>query len=161
MSIQKNQKQSAAVKARREKHQTIPTGKSMTDQSQKDKCDVNKIMAHALKTGEIPHLRESEGRFVDVSETQSFHDAMNIVAQTNSLFAEYPAELRKDFNNDPAQFLEFINNPDNYNEMVDMGLIPAPVAPSEPSPTITPTDESVASGGAVEAGTAETNDVTP
>lgn len=54
---------------------------------------------------------------------QDFQEAMFIVAQGKSMFEELPGEIRKRFSNDPAQFLGFVQNPDNMDEMARMGIL--------------------------------------
>ena len=45
---------------------------------------------------------------------------------------EIPAIIRKRFDNDPYQFLEFMENPENIEEARQLGLAPMPEEPEEP-----------------------------
>jgi phage internal scaffolding protein len=47
---------------------------------------------------------------------------MNFIIQAQEDFALLPANVRKRFNNDPGEFFEFATNPDNYDDMVKLGL---------------------------------------
>jgi len=99
----------------------ITSGKTRTDRSQKEDCDVNQIVARFHKTGVLPGIN-AQRVYSDVSDSMSYHDAMNVVARANEQFNSLTAEVRKRFSNDPAQFLEFFNDPKNDSELVKLGL---------------------------------------
>lgn len=107
---------------RRRKYQKDFPDESLTVQADKDRCCVNNILSKYRKTGLIDHIRQHEGRYVDVSTVGDFQDAMNIVTQAEQSFELLPSEIRKDFDNDPSKFLEFVHNPDNEQKLVDYGL---------------------------------------
>lgn len=115
---------------------------SRTKQSFKNECDINKIMAKFQKTGAVTHLAAHGARYGDFT-SQDFSQAMNTIAQVNSMFEELPSTLRDRFGNDPEGFLDFVQNPDNHEEMVELGLAnprpptgpeTAPEGAPEPSP---------------------------
>lgn len=97
-------------------------GPSLTKQSSKDECDINTIMAKYAKTGILEHTREHHGEYGDYAEASTFLESQIIVHEAQEMFNTIPANVRKDFNNSPAEFLEFVQNPDNIPEMIDMGL---------------------------------------
>lgn len=108
---------------------------SLTDQSQIDACDVNLIMRDFAKTGVLPGVNK-EAVFADVSTATSYHDAMNIVLNAENQFMSLDAKTRKEFDNDPAHFLEFVENPKNAARLVEMGLAtPRAQAPAEAAVT--------------------------
>ena len=47
---------------------------------------------------------------------------MQIVATANSMFQDLPSSIRNQFQNDPGQFLDFVQDPENLEEMREMGL---------------------------------------
>jgi phage internal scaffolding protein len=100
----------------------IKTGKGLTEQAHKEECDINYILRDYARTGFIKHAKEHEGKYDDFS-VQDFQEAMFIVAQANSMFEELPGQVRKEFNNDPKQFLGFVQNPDNKERMEKMGIL--------------------------------------
>ena len=51
-----------------------------------------------------------------------FQEAMEIVELAKLQFAALDAHVRKRFDNDPAKFLEFAEDPKNGQELVKMGL---------------------------------------
>lgn len=98
-------------------------------QSFKDECDINKILDRYHKTGVIDFVNRNEARYGEASSID-FQTSMQIVADGNSMFEEMPAHLRKRFNNDPYEFLRFIENDQNRDEAIKLGLIQPP-EPSE------------------------------
>lgn len=124
---------------------SLSTGEeSMTQQSFIKECDVNNILKKYQKTGIIEHAKTHGGSYEDLSEPCDYQTALNVVIAAQESFLTLPSSVRKRFSNDPQQFLEFVNNPDNIDEMIDMGLAhrassQAPletesVAPAEPEP---------------------------
>lgn len=92
-----------------------------TEQKFKDECDINWLVnKYDPRTlAEMRSKTEGQYGFVD---SQSFQDAMYIVAKADQMFDQVPSQIRKRFENNPAQFLEFVQNPDNAEELVKMGL---------------------------------------
>lgn len=72
----------------------------------------------------------------DVSELPDYHEAMNTVIRAQDAFMALSADVRNRFNNDPAQFLEFMSKKDeNFDEAVKLGLaVPRKVAPDLKAP---------------------------
>ncbi|AXL14660.1 internal scaffolding protein [Microviridae sp.] len=119
------------------KVQFFPEGESLTHQSMADECDINKIMEKWQKTGILDHTNTFEGQYGDFTDVPSdYHDAMNQVLEANDMFATLPSSIRKKFMNDPGQFLDFVENPENREEMQKLGLIPD----AEKRPLVEPAD---------------------
>ena len=100
----------------------IDTGKGKTEQSHKKQCDINYILRDYHASGMIKHAAKYEGKYDDVT-VQDFQEAMFIVKNAQTMFEDLPANLRNRFGNDPAAFLNFVQNPDNSEEMHKMGII--------------------------------------
>ncbi len=99
-------------------------GPSMTQQSFREESEINNILARYTKTGVLEHVNKyGAGAYNDMPASTEFVDAMNMVTEANSMFADLPADVRNRFKNDPVEFLEFVNDPDNTDEMVKMGLL--------------------------------------
>jgi phage internal scaffolding protein len=107
---------------RRYESSKIDTGEGITEQCHKKQCDMNHILKDYKRTGFIRHSKENQGRYDDIS-VQDFQDAMFKVAEATNMFNDLPANLRKDFNNNPAEFLGFVQNPDNQEKLQQMGII--------------------------------------
>lgn len=115
------------------KRPTVDCGgprKSMTKQAHKEECDINSIMRKFQKTGALTHFAKHEGAY-GFATSVDFTTACQIVAQGKSMFEELPSEIRGRFENDPAKFLEFVQNPENQEEMRELGLVASDSEPVE------------------------------
>lgn len=120
------------------------TQPSLTKQSFAKEADINNIMSKYEKTGIVEHVMSSPGQFGDFSEPLDYQEALNKINAAQSLFDALPAQVRQKFENDPALFLEFAQNPENYDKLVSMGLAVAPETPetaSQAPETTNPPDE--------------------
>lgn len=126
----------------------IDTGPGLTKQNHKQECNVNFILAKYQKTGIIAHRNEFETRYDDAT-SMDFQEAMNKVIATQQMFNELPSTIRKKFNHRPEQFLEFVNDPKNQDEMIELGLAtdnrPPPETPIKVEVINTPETSSEAS----------------
>ena len=95
------------------------SGKTMTKQSHREECDVNMILAKFQKTGAITHVNDNQPQY-SVHDGMDFKEAMDIVTSSKELFAGLPSEIRTHFQNDPAEFLDYVNDPNNQQD-VDRG----------------------------------------
>lgn len=97
-------------------------GEDKTKQSHKDECDINNIMRRYMATGQLEHVRDELPQYIDATG-YDYQEAQNFIASANSLFAELPSEVRARFDNDPAQLLDFVHDPKNAQEAVQMGFL--------------------------------------
>lgn len=97
-------------------------GPSKTQQNFAEDCDINTIVNRFLKNKILPPVAQtaSYGDFTGIS---SYHDALIKVQAARDMFASLPAKVRKRFNNDPGQYLDFFKDPDNIKEAVNLGLL--------------------------------------
>lgn len=101
-------------------HFPLPT---MAKQSFKDECDVNKIMERFEKTGLISHVNKYQGDYGDAVGIQDYHASMNQVIAAQEAFDSLPSKIRARFGNNPGDFLNFMENPENKDEAIQLGLI--------------------------------------
>lgn len=109
------------------------SGKSRTVQSFKDQCDINKILHKAARTGTLTHLAKHEpqyGDFVGFDYTES----VERIAAAKSMFMELPAEVRNEFDQDPGKFLDFVNKPENVDNLAEK--LPALAKPGRQLPKV-------------------------
>lgn len=92
-----------------------------TKQSFKDETDINKIMARFQTTGAIQHFNSHSPRYGDAS-AMDFREAMTLIVEAQTMFDALPSSLREKFSNSPEKFLNFVNDPANSEEMVELGL---------------------------------------
>ena len=88
-------------------------------QSFKDECDINNIVARYEKTGVLTHLNASQATYADVSELSGYQDALDKVEAARKLFMGLPSELRAQFDNDPAKYLDALGSltPEQIKEL--------------------------------------------
>jgi phage internal scaffolding protein len=98
---------------------------SLTQQQFKDDADINVIMERFNRTGELPAL-VAPGQFDDFTEVTDYHTAMNMVVSAQQAFQDMPARIRSRFENDAGKFVEFVNDPSNLAEGVELGVFEAP-----------------------------------
>jgi len=107
-------------------------------QSFKGECDINRIMGKYLKSGTVDHFTRHGGTY-GFASSATFHDAMNVVVKAEKMFSDLPSDIRKKFANDPAAFLEFVQDEKNLPEMRKLGLAPEAPSSSSPAPEPAPT----------------------
>ena len=138
-------------------------GPETVKQSFTKECDVNNIIAAYTKTGVITHLNQAKPQY-GFAPSVDFHAALNIIKKAETAFQELPAKLRKKFDNDPGQFLAYIEDDSNRPEMAELGLLsdegmaaldaaekpsdsasaPVPPSPAEEAPTSESAESTVA-----------------
>jgi len=134
--------------------QNDPGGDSRTKQAFQQETDINNIMRQHEKGLLVDHLNAHRGDYGDFIDAPDYHTALNRIHEADKAFMTIPAHIRAEFNNDPAEFLDFAQNPDNLDDMREMGLAPPerPGAdkatqdldePDQDAPTITKTRSSV------------------
>lgn len=93
----------------------------MTEQHHKMECDINNIVDKFDRRGVIEHRNEHRGTY-GFATSNDFQEAMYVVAEAQSMFNELPSHIRNKFENDPAKFLDFVQEPKNAGQMVELGL---------------------------------------
>lgn len=108
--------------SKKERVQLVNEEDSLTKQSFQNECNINSIMKKWERSGVLPHSRSSQPRYGDFSNVTDFQSALNAVSDAQDVFMQLPAQLRARFDNDPACFLDFVDNPSNLEEMISLGL---------------------------------------
>lgn len=123
--------------------ESINTEPTLTQQQFKEQCDINNIIKHYTQTGELP-LSKKVGQFLDVSNVQDYHTALQTVFEAQHAFDALPSSIRSRFENDPNQLLAFIEDDANHEEALTLGLLSStatsklqktPTAPTPQTPT--------------------------
>lgn len=122
---------------------------SLTVQADLDSCDINQIMARYDRTQlDVFADRVNSGIYQDLASMPDYHSAMDIVVTAQEAFDALPADLRSKFQNDPAQFLDFVEDPSNSAELVKLGLASSVLA-DQPSSPPSPSSGADATEGAL------------
>ncbi len=117
-----------------------------TKQCHKDECDINKIMARFAQTGTISHVNKYEGVYADFADFD-FVEQTNKLTQGREVFDALPAEVRREFNQSPAAFFNFVNDPANKDDLLEK--IPALARPGDQLPgEVSPTADMAAAQAA-------------
>lgn len=114
---------------------------SLTRQEFAEECDINALMSHYEKTGLISHINPRTPQYLDVSDVPDLATAHQIIETATAEFMALPANVRREFDNDPMTFVAFAQNPDNIDRMREWGLAPPkadPPAPAKPEASVAP-----------------------
>lgn len=95
----------------------------LTKQEFREECDLNTIMRQYTQTGILPEARVAS--YGDFSDALDFREAQEILVRSREQFEALPAEVRYRFRNDPAEFLEFVQDRNNFSEARKLGLLSA------------------------------------
>lgn len=113
--------------------------RSLTQQSMKDECDVNLIVARHAKTGAIPHITSREPVFGDFTDSVDLKQSLDNVMDAQERFSRFPSRVRQAAQNDPVRFLEMLATQEGSQYLYDAGLelegferpeVEAPAAPA-------------------------------
>ncbi len=113
---------------------------SLAQQHMKDECDINIIVERFGVTGSMP-VSPIEPSYGDFSGVSDYHDALNRIRASDEAFMALPAKIRAKFDNDPNALLQFLQNDENREEAIQIGLIDGePVVEAVVSAVETPKD---------------------
>lgn len=105
---------------------------SLTAQEFAEECDINVIMQRHPDIGAYNRsLREPI--YADfTSVPNNLQEAMEQVRVASNAFYELPAQVRREFDNDPVRFADFASDPDNVDQLRDWGLAKPKAVDPEP-----------------------------
>lgn len=114
---------------------------SLTQQQFAEEADINNIIASYNTTGLLTNPLVQSARqplYGDFSSLPA--DYMQVQQQlldAQMQFMELPSKIRQRFNNNPGELVTFLQNPENFAEAIELGLmekssIPAPEPKPEP-----------------------------
>lgn len=99
------------------------TQKSLTQQHNKDECDINNIVAKLNATGVLEHVERRSPRYLDCMDPMEYSEALNVVIEAQEQFDSLPAKIRERFGNDPEAMLDFLSCEENYEEAKALGFV--------------------------------------
>ena len=110
---------------------SITFDESLTEQNHRDKTNISNILNKYKKTGMLTHVNHMQGTYADYPNANDFHEIQNVIANAKSMFESIPSHIRAEFNNDPGQFIDFANNPENREELIELGFSDEHLPPAE------------------------------
>lgn len=118
----------------------VSTPPSMTKQSFVEQCDINNILKQFKASGMLTHINQqaAQGRYLDLPDDLDYQNALNIVLEAENSFASLPSKVRDRFHNDPAEFLQWFQDPDNQDEAIKLGLATDNRPPPQAAPEALP-----------------------
>lgn len=78
-----------------------------TMQSFRDETDINKLLQRAQVAGGLSHIEKYAGMYGEF-ENFDFLEAQLRLAKGREIFDELPSQLRREFNNSPAEFFAYV-----------------------------------------------------
>lgn len=121
---------------------TVNEKPSKTDQSFKDDCDVNIILARYMKTGDLSLLKQKQGgSYSDVSEVPDLLEAHLNLQRAKLAFDQLPALVRKKLENNPLMLEQYLADPANHEEALELGLLKSTLQQTEAHPPQNKTQE--------------------
>jgi phage internal scaffolding protein len=106
-------------------HATHNHEPSLTEGSHSHECDINNIVKR-YAAGHIVPTVTNPPEYGDFTQTDDFRTALHQVRQAQAHFDALPAELRREFDNDPGNLLGFLADPANRQRAVELGLVHQP-----------------------------------
>lgn len=109
-------------------HGILFTEPSQTDQSSLEETTIDYYLRRYAATGIDPAAGRLEAaQFGDFSSIDDFRSAQTKVAAVKSGFESLTAQERAQFDNNFANYVEFILNPENAKAAQEMGFLHAPI----------------------------------
>ena len=101
---------------------------SMTKQEFVKECDINNVIKAYSQTGMVNHVnaKAAQGAYQDLPDVLDFQDSLHTIMAAEAAFMTLPAKVRDRFGQDPAEFLAFMGDPANEEEIRKIGLAQAP-----------------------------------
>lgn len=108
---------------------------SLTKQDDLEASDINNIIALYRVTGDEAPFSKRKPLYADVTNLPDYLTIRKTIAEADYQFSLLPSALRGQFHNDPQIFIDWLSDPQNRPQAVEMGLLPAPVSKTTESAT--------------------------
>lgn len=90
-------------------------------QAFKDECDINNIIRRWQSTGVCESHSSKKPVYGDFSGMPSYHESLNAILKVEDSFHELPAEERARFENDPANFYDYVMSANSEKSAEEAG----------------------------------------
>lgn len=112
---------------------TIFKDPSLTKQSQFEEADINSIIKRHMNTSMLADLNKLEQVYGEIT-SQDLLTAHQKLSDAHEAFMEIPSDIRRHFNQDVGEFIDYATNPDNLKQMRIWGLAKPEELEIDPSP---------------------------
>jgi len=106
---------------------------SLTQQNFTEDADLN-VIARRFGINAIPLGPLDPSHYRDTTNDPDLRDVLDYQRQAKNDFMQLPTKLRTRFHNSPSELWEFVNDPENRDEVIRLGLLSAEPAPTSPKP---------------------------
>lgn len=134
----------------RKKAEPMKFGPSLTVQSEKDSCDLSKVVPAALRAGQTFQGPSAEA-FADLASLPDFQTVLNARQRAEDAFAELPSRVRAHFGNRYQNVVAAMLDENRHEELVELGILkkvpaqrvdpPVPPDPASSKPAEKPVDD--------------------
>lgn len=111
---------------------------SLTMQSFTEDADLNVIAKRYGIDGQIPVAPINPAMYGDFSDAPDLREALDRTRDAKNKFMDLPAKLRARFRNDPSELWDFVNDPENWEEALRLGILAKPAPSTTKSDGATP-----------------------
>lgn len=105
--------------------QSTPDGFSLTDQSSKDRTDINLLPQRTMRM-RLQGNPNGRTPIYGAMPSLSYHEMMNKIMALDTQFNRLPPKIRRRFKNQPLLLLGFLEDENNRREAVELGLVDDP-----------------------------------
>lgn len=117
---------------------TINTEPSLTQQSFREDADIN-VLAKRFGLTDVPLGPIDPSAFRDTTHDPDLRQVLEYQRTARDEFMRLPAKLRRRFHDSPQELWDFIQDPENQEEIVRLGLLTRP-ADAKPANSTTTSD---------------------
>ena len=114
---------------------------SLTQQSFTKDCDINEIVRRCgVLDDELPPPPSDPRYYGDFTRVPDLREVLELGREAKDRFMALPAKVRAKFDNEPAKLWSWIQDPENHDQAVKLGLLarhtpkPPPPGDSPPAP---------------------------
>ena len=104
-------------KNRKRVAQSFEGQKSMTIQSDRTRSDIESILNQGIAAVDPRQMS-----FFDVSDMPDFRGVRDAINSAYNSFDNLPAKVRKEFENDPANLIDALADPEQNDRMIELGI---------------------------------------
>ncbi len=91
-----------------------------TKQTFKAETDINTILKKFSAKGVISHLAKYKPEYGEFGGDYDYAQSLQKLDQGMGIFMALPAEVRREFDQDPGQFFTFVNDPKNVDRLNEL-----------------------------------------